>query len=149
MYELATVTYGTKPAPFLATRTLKQLALDEGHKFPRAAQAVDEDIYMDDVISGADDVDTAVELRKQLAAMIARGGVKLRKWASNCLDILDGIPRDCVALPDSEEVNWDQDQAVKTLGLTWFPKTDCFKYQFRLPMLEPNKTLTKRKYCLR
>ncbi|XP_058827012.1 uncharacterized protein LOC131686993 [Topomyia yanbarensis] len=145
IYELATVTYGTKPAPFLATRTLKQLALDEGHKFPRAAQAVDEDIYMDDVISGADDVDTAVELRKQLAAMMASGGFKLRKWASNCPDVLDGIPQDCLALPDSEEVNWDQDQAVKTLGLTWFPKTDCFKYQFRLPMLEPNETLTKRK----
>ncbi|XP_062703541.1 uncharacterized protein LOC134285998 [Aedes albopictus] len=30
VYELNTVTYGTKPAPFLATRTLNQLAMDEG-----------------------------------------------------------------------------------------------------------------------
>ncbi|XP_065075162.1 uncharacterized protein LOC135698942 [Ochlerotatus camptorhynchus] len=50
-YELTTVTYGTKPAPFLATRTIKQLAVDEREKYPLAVQAVDEDIYMDDVIS--------------------------------------------------------------------------------------------------
>ncbi|XP_062537641.1 uncharacterized protein LOC134205959 [Armigeres subalbatus] len=32
-YELSTVTYGTKPVPFLATRTLQQLALDEEKNF--------------------------------------------------------------------------------------------------------------------
>ncbi|XP_055633024.1 uncharacterized protein LOC129773443 [Toxorhynchites rutilus septentrionalis] len=30
IYELSTITYGIKPAPFLATRTLKQFSLDEG-----------------------------------------------------------------------------------------------------------------------
>lgn len=144
-YELTTVTYGTKPAPFLATRTLKQLAVDERERYPLAAQAVDEDIYMDDVISGADDIETAVELQKQFNAMMASGGFKLRKWASNSSAALDGIPRENLALPISEEVSWDQDQAVKTLGLTWLPKTDCFKYQFQIPALKPDETLTKRK----
>ncbi|GFW38116.1 integrase catalytic domain-containing protein [Trichonephila clavipes] len=32
-FELSTVTYGTTSAPFLATRTLKQLALDEAGNF--------------------------------------------------------------------------------------------------------------------
>ncbi|XP_075990201.1 uncharacterized protein LOC142985844 [Anticarsia gemmatalis] len=31
-YQLCTLTYGTKSAPWLAMRTLKQLALDDGHK---------------------------------------------------------------------------------------------------------------------
>ncbi|XP_062713797.1 uncharacterized protein LOC134290638 [Aedes albopictus] len=47
-YELCTVTYGTKSAPFLATRTLNQLALDEEHRFPLAAKAIHEDTYVDD-----------------------------------------------------------------------------------------------------
>ncbi|XP_062557851.1 uncharacterized protein LOC134222704 [Armigeres subalbatus] len=43
VYELNTVTYGTKPAPFLATRTLNQLAMDEGERYPLAAKAITED----------------------------------------------------------------------------------------------------------
>ncbi|XP_039441435.1 uncharacterized protein LOC120422127 [Culex pipiens pallens] len=62
-YELSTVTYGTKPAPFLATRTLKQLATDERERFPLAAESVDDDIYMDDVICGAADLDTAINFQ--------------------------------------------------------------------------------------
>ncbi|GFW44345.1 integrase catalytic domain-containing protein [Trichonephila clavipes] len=37
-FELSTVTYGTTSAPFLATRTLKQLALDEAGNFPLGLQ---------------------------------------------------------------------------------------------------------------
>ncbi|GFX11549.1 integrase catalytic domain-containing protein [Trichonephila clavipes] len=37
-FELSTVTYGTTSAPFLATRTLKQLALDESGNFPLGLQ---------------------------------------------------------------------------------------------------------------
>ncbi|GFV26694.1 integrase catalytic domain-containing protein [Trichonephila clavipes] len=35
-YELTTVTYGTVNAPYLATRTLKQFAMDEANNFPLA-----------------------------------------------------------------------------------------------------------------
>ncbi|XP_055605466.1 uncharacterized protein LOC129753650 [Uranotaenia lowii] len=62
-YQLTTVTYGTAAAPYLATRTLKQLALDEGSEFPLAAQAVEADCYVDDLITGAK---TAVVAREEL-----------------------------------------------------------------------------------
>ncbi|XP_076383571.1 uncharacterized protein LOC143260874 [Megalopta genalis] len=44
-YQLDTVTYGTAPAPFLAVRTLTQLAEDEGQAFPLAADALKHDFY--------------------------------------------------------------------------------------------------------
>ncbi|XP_055590249.1 uncharacterized protein LOC129742374 [Uranotaenia lowii] len=59
VYELRTVTYGTKPAPFLATRTLQQLATDGMGEFPLAACAVLNDTYMDDVITGSDTIEEA------------------------------------------------------------------------------------------
>ncbi|GFU39967.1 DUF5641 domain-containing protein [Trichonephila clavipes] len=46
-YELTTVTYGTVSAPYLATRTLKQLAMDEANNFPLAAPVLLSDCYMD------------------------------------------------------------------------------------------------------
>ncbi|XP_062699248.1 uncharacterized protein LOC134284435 [Aedes albopictus] len=67
VFELNTVTYGTKPAPFLATRTLQQLAAVEETNFPLAARAIREDVYMDEVITGTDDVSTATCLRNQLS----------------------------------------------------------------------------------
>ncbi|GFT00445.1 reverse transcriptase domain-containing protein [Trichonephila clavipes] len=38
IYRLKTVTYGTASAPFLAIRTLKQLAMDEASRFPLASK---------------------------------------------------------------------------------------------------------------
>ncbi|GFV34054.1 DUF1758 domain-containing protein [Trichonephila clavipes] len=51
-YKLATVTYGTVSAPFLATRTLRALADEEKVEFPDAADVICNDSYMDDILSG-------------------------------------------------------------------------------------------------
>ncbi|XP_062715823.1 uncharacterized protein LOC134291718 [Aedes albopictus] len=143
-FELNTVTYGTKPAPFLATRTLRQLALDEEGRFPLAARAAMEDTYMDDVITGANDVETATELQGQLNTMLSGGGFQLRKWASNCPLALAGVPEENLAIRTPDGINLDPDPSVKTLGLTWFPSTDILGFQFTIPTLETGAILTKR-----
>ncbi|XP_058448645.1 uncharacterized protein LOC131428617 [Malaya genurostris] len=53
-YYLNTVTYGTSCAPFLATRTLNQLAEDDGDDFPLATPVVKRDFYVDDLLTGSD-----------------------------------------------------------------------------------------------
>ncbi|XP_065078794.1 uncharacterized protein LOC135701793 [Ochlerotatus camptorhynchus] len=80
-YELGTVTYGTKSAPFLATRTLHQLAMEEEERFP----AIQEDTYMDDVITGVDTIEEATDLRKQHMADASTCGVKMRKEGSSLI----------------------------------------------------------------
>ncbi|GFX38020.1 integrase catalytic domain-containing protein [Trichonephila clavipes] len=62
IYRLKTVTYGTASAPFLAIRTFKQLAMDESSRFPLASKVALQDVYMDDVVSGAQNLDTACQL---------------------------------------------------------------------------------------
>nr|XP_029719417.1 uncharacterized protein LOC115261654 [Aedes albopictus] len=144
-YELCTVTYGTKPAPYLATRTLQQLALDEHERFPMAARATMEDVYMDDVLTGEDEIETARELRIQLEEMMESGGFHLRKWASNAPAALDGIANENLALAKEDGVQLDPDPAVKTLGLYWFPTTDILKFQFKVTEYCPAEIYTKRK----
>ncbi|XP_062713603.1 uncharacterized protein LOC134290470 [Aedes albopictus] len=144
-YELCTVTYGTKPAPYLATRTLQQLALDEHERFPMAARATMEDVYMDDVLTGEDEIETAKELRIQLEEMMESGGFHLRKWASNAPAVLDGIANENLALAKEDGVQLDPDPAVKTLGLYWFPTTDILKFQFKVTEYCPAEIYTKRK----
>ncbi|XP_055604307.1 uncharacterized protein LOC129752558 [Uranotaenia lowii] len=140
-YELKTVTYGTASAPFLATRVLKQLAIDEAEGFPKAARVIREDVYMDDIFSGAQTVAEAVELRDQLEAMCLKAGFPLQKWASNDEAIMNGIPAERRALQQS--INLDQDQTLKTLGLHWKPGTDILKFSIDLKPPTDAK-LTKR-----
>ncbi|XP_038109051.1 uncharacterized protein LOC119766868 [Culex quinquefasciatus] len=52
VYGLSTVTYGTASAPFLATRTLVQLAEDEQKEFPIGAKLLKESFYVDDCLCG-------------------------------------------------------------------------------------------------
>ncbi|XP_028042654.1 uncharacterized protein LOC114252370, partial [Bombyx mandarina] len=53
-YRLLWVTFGTASAPFLAVRTLQQVAEDEGKGFPEATRMIMEDFWMDDLLSGND-----------------------------------------------------------------------------------------------
>ncbi|XP_037936953.1 uncharacterized protein LOC119670662 [Teleopsis dalmanni] len=51
-YKLDTVTYGTKPAAFLAVRAMQQLAADEAENFPLGSRITLRDFYIDDLITG-------------------------------------------------------------------------------------------------
>lgn len=141
-YKLKTVTYGTASAPFLATRVLKQLADDECAEFPEATKVLTNDFYVDDLISGADSIDEAVNLRKQLELLLSKGGFQLRKWASNEPDAVADVSADNLAMQPS--VDLDRDQCIKTLGLHWEPQTDRLRYKVQLPETLNGETLTKR-----
>lgn len=51
-YWLNTVTYGLSCAPYLALRTLRQLADDEGFQFPQGTAVFRSDVYIDDILTG-------------------------------------------------------------------------------------------------
>lgn len=62
-YQLLTVTYGMTCAPFIALRVLKQLAHDEGDRFPLARPVLTHNIYIDDILFGADNQTLARQTR--------------------------------------------------------------------------------------
>ncbi|CAG7820008.1 unnamed protein product, partial [Allacma fusca] len=72
-FELLTVTYGTASAPYLATRTLKQLAEDERADHPIGSQVLVNDFYVDDLLSGARTADEAINLKLELTRLLNRG----------------------------------------------------------------------------
>jgi hypothetical protein len=61
-YRLTTITYGTSSAPFLATRCLKKLADDNECQYPKAAQVLSNDFYVDDLLSGTSTLEEAIEM---------------------------------------------------------------------------------------
>ncbi|XP_050305067.1 uncharacterized protein LOC126742466 [Anthonomus grandis grandis] len=95
-YRLNTVTFGVTSSPYLAIRTLRELAVQEKNKFPRAAQVILEDSFMDDICSGSCDLESALALQKELILLLKSGGFELRKWSSNDPALLSTLsPDDC------------------------------------------------------
>ncbi|XP_062712488.1 uncharacterized protein LOC134289857 [Aedes albopictus] len=125
-YELSTVTYGLAPSSFLATRTLQQLAADEGDAYPHGAPALKKGFYVDDYIGGADTEEKAIETREELDELLAKGGFQLRKWASNSEKVLEGLdPSRIVTQPT---MKFDHEEPIKALGICWEPRTDLLRF---------------------
>ncbi|XP_049300569.1 uncharacterized protein LOC125774382 [Anopheles funestus] len=139
-FELQTVTYGTASAPFLATRTLKQIAYDHQEQYPRAVVPVLRDFYVDDLLTGTDEISDAIEMQKQISSMLQSAGFALKKWASNNPKALHGIPQEDLALQTCHE--WNKSQFVSTLGLIWEPAADVIRFRIELP--PSASVLTKR-----
>ncbi|XP_071653077.1 uncharacterized protein [Temnothorax longispinosus] len=126
---LTTVTYGLASSPFQAIRTMRQLAKDERHAYPRAASILEEETYVDDVLSGADTEDDARELVHELTSLCMAGGFPLQKWAANKAVILKDVPTEHRQVKDFDL--WDQNASHATLGVQWHPQDDTFGFKVR------------------
>ncbi|XP_025268215.1 uncharacterized protein LOC112639179 [Camponotus floridanus] len=127
-FELNTVTYGLACAPFLAVRTLRQLAADEEARGPKGAAALRRDCYMDDVITGSDTLRDAVALQTELRELCTAGGFPLRKWAANSEAILEGVPQNH-RLQQAHH-SWESEVHF-ILGLRWHPASDVFSFSIQ------------------
>ncbi|XP_023318925.1 uncharacterized protein LOC111694561 [Trichogramma pretiosum] len=77
-FQLNTVTFGTASAPYLAIRTIQQLARDEAKEFPKASQLLLRDFYVDDFISGANSIEEITTIRDEMIELLSRGGFTIR-----------------------------------------------------------------------
>ncbi len=86
------LTFGVKSSPFLATQVLHTLANLYAASHPAAADAILSAFYIDDVLSGARNVEKAEGLRAELCNLLAQAGMVLRKWRTNSKDLKSMIP---------------------------------------------------------
>ncbi|XP_071054940.1 uncharacterized protein [Onthophagus taurus] len=109
-YQLNTVTYGVSSAPYLALRTIQELARLNAAQFPEASRVLLHDMYVDDVVTGS---------------------FSLAKWASNEPKLLKNVSADLRVKPVS--LDNSEDGVVKVLGLHWEQYNDNigFSYQPR------------------
>ncbi|KAL7735481.1 hypothetical protein ACLKA6_010517 [Drosophila palustris] len=140
-YCCTTVMFGTSPAPFLAMRVMQQLASDEAENYPLATDVVRYQMYVDDVLSGADSLSGAEAVQGQITEMLHKGTFELRKWASNCPQLLEKIPmehRESQGL-----LPFNSTETIRTLGLYWSPMEDEFRFSvnFEIPLGVPTKRI--------
>ncbi|XP_038117277.1 uncharacterized protein LOC119769333 [Culex quinquefasciatus] len=143
VFGLSTVTYGTASAPFLATRTLVQLAEDEQKEFPIGAKLLKESFYVDDCLCGFETLEEAAQAIDELRGILSKGGFPIHKWCSNSQQLLDLVPKDEWE-KRAEILHSSVNQTVKTLGLLWEPETDQFLFRSSMDTTFDDCPTTKR-----
>ena len=117
-FRMKHVTFGVSASCFAANMAVKQNAEELKEEFPLAYQAVRDSFYVDDGLTGANDIQTAVLLRQQLQEMFSRAGFQLKKWNSNEPSVLcQTFLKETVAISG---------QFTKTLGIEWDITMDSF-----------------------
>ncbi|XP_077260841.1 uncharacterized protein LOC143896723 [Temnothorax americanus] len=127
--ELLTLTYGTASASAIAIESLEQLAKSKMDKYPKGAIAVLKGFYIDDFVYGEDDEDEVLEIHRQVTALLAEGGFRIRKWASNSSGVLKEISQ---SSSKDYLLELDKDGAAKTLGVVWNLSKDVFLYRISI-----------------
>lgn len=123
LYEMNRLTFGLKPAGFLAGRCVQELANLHKNEYEAAANAIFQNRYCDDFLSGAASEDEARALQNQLTSLLAKGEFEIRKWSSNVPSCLVDVPLDFKEKPMELPGGG---VGIKVLGVTWDQSSDCF-----------------------
>lgn len=121
---LNTITYGTGPASFLATRTLNKLAELESNSDSAVYQSIHRDFYVDDCISGGSTLEQAIYLAQELILTLNKGGFELRKFRSCAPELIESIPSHLVETSVITPVSDSDSGLTKALGLFWHSQLD-------------------------
>ncbi|XP_063979931.1 uncharacterized protein LOC135163955 [Diachasmimorpha longicaudata] len=128
-YQLTTVTYGTRSAPFLSIRVLNQLVEDEGSNYPLAVEPLTKGRYVDDICGGADSEEELLKTAHHVTQLCQSGGFPLVKWHSNSAGLLSTLRLDST----SHDQKVIEDSLTKILGVSWHPGTDSFTFSIARP----------------
>lgn len=130
IYESTRLIFGARASPFLAQKVLLHHAESNEDNFPVAARILKEETYVDDVMTCLETEEEAKEAREELTQLLGKGGFSIRRWCSNRLSPLDGVPEeDKVTIsPDSSGL-----PITKILGIQWDAQADQFMYNVTSP----------------
>ncbi len=120
--KMKRLTFGVRPSPFIATSVIRHHSNQNQKQYPKAAQAIMQQFYVDDFLSGASTLDEAVQIREELCKLLSLCGMKLRKWRSNSQQLLSTIPDDLLEKEDKKELI--QESPLKALGIHWDTSKD-------------------------
>ena len=133
-YCMNRVTFGVTSSPYVAVRTLQQTAEDFSVSSSKSHWHIHNSFYVDDLLAGADDVASAVQLFQDLRKVLVKGGFDLRKWRSSSTQVLQQIPSELQeTVPNQDMVDAHSASYPKTLGITWDSRQDVMAAQVQPP----------------
>ncbi|GFY07636.1 reverse transcriptase domain-containing protein [Trichonephila clavipes] len=102
-------------------------------------------LYVDDVISGADDISQALKVSKDAETIMKNASMKLRKWNSNDQTLMRTWEREGLETHPRHPDDSSKIPSSKVLGIPWDVVHDYFTIDVKgLLQLDTSKPITKR-----
>lgn len=122
IYKFTRVVFGVGPSPYLLNATIAHHLELFKETYPSTVSKLQESMYVDDVVMGSDNLDTAFSLCMEAREIFAKGSFNLRKFCSNNADLqrmLEVHLHGCVS-----EVASVLSKEQKVLGVSWDISSD-------------------------
>ena len=130
IYQWLRLSFGDKPAPDIASSSIKVLAKTAEQEQPQAAAELLQHVYVDDIAGSRPTVQQVKEVTTGIDSILENGKFEIKTWHSN-----------------SKEIDQSDGESITDLlGHKWNKETDKFTFK-RGEIPELCKQLTKRK-CL-
>ena len=119
VYESPGVIFGAKSSPSVSEFCLRRTGIEFASGQHEILKAIEEDTYVDDIITGSDYETNAVQI-VGLTKLLIKGGFELKAWATNSEHVRDNISGE--ARCELDLVSLDSDEKIDmTLGVYWNP----------------------------
>lgn len=136
-YWWTVVIFGQASSAYLSVRSLIQTARESAAQYPKAANAIENDFYMDDCVTGEDSHEKALVLAMQIDNILKAAGFELRKWKSNSKFVVNSLESDM-----EKAMLFAVEDKSTVLGLKWLIDEDKFTFTVKNPQFEGK--ITKR-----
>lgn len=131
--RITRVPFGNTCSPFLLNATIKYHL--DSQPPSRAVTELYENLYVDDLLTGADSIEELKDLKSESQEVMGRAAMPLTKWCSNSAKIAD---QEIQTIKEKDEVS-----GQKVLGIRWDPVDDSFLF-FDLGINCSNLMITRR-----
>ncbi|XP_053661730.1 uncharacterized protein LOC128710893 [Anopheles marshallii] len=127
VYAVSVMTFGAACSP-AGAHFVKNLHADRfAERFPRAAECIKYEHYVDDLLASVETVDEAVALAENVRFVHSKGGFEIRNWLSNAKEVVDKLRwgannNICIDMSSNQDTE-------KVLGMWWNTADDTFTFR--------------------
>ncbi|XP_067947084.1 uncharacterized protein [Watersipora subatra] len=140
VYRMVVHLFGATSSPGWATFGLRYLAQKHQSTHPKAADFIQQSLYVDDGLISVSSEQEAKELIESARDLCKKGNIRLHKFVTNSSEVLETVP------PSERSQNLQEvtittttpTQPERALGVLWCVETDTFR--FTMPVSKEMQT---------
>ncbi|XP_045023195.1 uncharacterized protein LOC123467282 [Daphnia magna] len=147
-YKWKRVPFGLSSSPFLLRVTINKHLLSVKSRFSTTVEQIEEQLYVDDYLGGADNVPTAITTVEETVTLFSEAQLNMRSWATNNKQLHDFLTEKEMSNQIVGILSPTIDGQQKALGLRWDTSSDSFKFDPTSIMegaVQIGEKITKRK----
>ena len=164
--QFTRLVFGLRPSPTILGEVLMHHIDKYQSELPELTKQLKKSFYVDDLVTGASDINEATEFFKKSREVMAAGGMNLRKWKSNYPKLMKQIEHLIMPLEDQRGLHLSgpiveddesyagtvtghcvatMNQPSRILGVIWDHTTDTFRFDLtHLACHVSSESVTKR-----